>query len=240
MQAFILAAGLGTRLKPLTDQRPKALVEVQGEPLLRIAIDNLIRQGVTRIVVNVHHFADQVCQYLQGQHWEVPIAISDERNLLLDTGGGLKKAESLLWKGEPILIHNVDILSRLNISELEIKHSDSKALATLVVSRRDTSRYLLFDQQEQLTGWKNKQTGEIRWVDSPCQDCTELAFDGIALVEPQLLNLLPAATRPYSIIPTYLEIARKHRINHFELDKNDWLDVGKPQTLSQAQQWKLF
>ncbi len=240
MQAFILAAGLGTRLKPLTDQRPKAMVEVQGQPLLRIAIDNLIRQGVTRIVVNVHHFADQVCQYLQGQQWEVPIAISDERDLLLDTGGGLKKAEPLFLKDEPILIHNVDILSRLDISELCLKHNDSKTLATLVVSRRETSRYLLFDHQEQLIGWKNKQTGEVRWVDSPNEDCTELAFDGIALVEPQLLDLLPPATRPYSIIPSYLEIAKNHRINHFELNEKDWLDVGKPQTLSQAQLWKLF
>lgn len=239
MQAFILAAGLGTRLKPMTDHIPKALVEVQGQPLLKIAIDNLIRQGVTRIVVNVHHFADMVCQYLQQQHWDVPVIISDERELLLDTGGGLKKAEPLFSANEPILIHNVDILSHLIIPDLQRKHIDSMALATLVVGRRETSRYLLFDAQGQLTGWENKQTGESKWVQSPIQNYQELAFDGIALIEPQLLGLLPPPTTPYSIIPAYLEIARSHRINYFELDPEDWLDVGKPQTLSQAQLWKL-
>lgn len=239
MQAFILAAGLGTRLKPMTDHIPKALVEVQGQPLLKIAIDNLIRQGVTRIVVNVHHFADMVCQYLQQQHWDVPVIISDERELLLDTGGGLKKAEPLFSANEPILIHNVDILSHLIIPDLQRKHIDSMALATLVVGRRETSRYLLFDAQGQLTGWENKQTGETRWAQLPTEHFQELAFDGIALIDPQLLQLLPPPATPYSIIPTYLEIARSHRINYFELNSKDWLDVGKPQTLSQAQLWKL-
>ncbi len=239
MQAFILAAGLGTRLRPMTDHIPKALVEVQGQPLLKIAIDNLIRQGVTRIVVNVHHFADMVCQYLQQQQWDVPIFISNEREELLDTGGGLKKAEPFFSADEPILIHNVDILSRLNISELHSKHVDSMTLATLVVGKRETSRYLLFDAQGQLTGWKNKHTGESKWVQSPIQNYQELAFDGIALIEPQLLGLLPPPTGPYPIIPAYLKIARNHRINYFELNSKDWLDVGKPQTLSQAQLWKL-
>lgn len=240
MQAFILAAGLGTRLKPLTDRIPKALVEVQGQPLLKITLDNLIRQGATRIVVNVHHFADMVSEYLLSRHWEVPILISDERDLLLDTGGGLKKAESLFAKSEPILIHNVDILSRLDISQLVKKHSDSMSLATLVVSCRDTSRYLLFDEQKLLAGWENKSTGEMKWVNNPINPYLELAFDGIGLIEPKLLELLPPADQPYSIIPSYLKIAKNHRINYFELNPKDWLDVGKPQTLSQAQQWKLF
>ena len=240
MQAFILAAGLGTRLKPLTDHLPKALVEVQGMPLLKITIDNLIRQGVSRIVVNVHHFAPMVCKYLNSQRWDVPISISDESGILLDTGGGLKKAQPLFAKSEPILIHNVDILSHLNISELIQKHTGSTSLATLVVSHRDTSRYLLFDRQDQLTGWRNKTTDECKWVNGPTDECRELAFDGIALIEPEMLDYLPPATQPYSIIPAYLELAKGHRINYFELNPLHWLDVGKPQTLKEAQQWNLF
>lgn len=240
MQAFILSAGLGTRLKPLTDNRPKALVEVQGVPLLKIAITNLARQNVSRIVVNVHHFADMVCDYIQSNTWDVPIFISDERGLLLDTGGGLKKAEGLFNPGEPILIHNVDILSHVDFNELIAQHTDSMGLATLVTSQRNTSRYLLFNPDGQLVGWKNKATTEFKWVNMPTTDYQELAFDGIAIVQPELLDLLPQADKPYSIIPAYLEIAKHHRISNFMLDKEDWLDVGKPETLTLAQQWKLF
>lgn len=240
MQAFILAAGLGTRLKPLTDNCPKALVEVQGFPLLKIAIDNLTRQGATKIVVNTHHFADKVVQYINSHAWDIPIAISDESELLLDTGAGLKKASPLFSKDEPILIHNVDILSNTDIPALLKQHSNSNSLATLVVSHRKTSRYLMFDQNHQLAGWKNKHTGEIKWVDKADDSATEFAFDGIAIIDPKLVDLLPAASQPYSIIPSYLEISKHHRINYFEIDQEDWLDVGKPETLAQAQLWKLF
>lgn len=240
MQAFILAAGLGTRLKPITDHRPKALVEVQGMPLLKITIDKLIRQGVSRIVVNVHHFADMVIDYIQQNQWDVPVLISDEREMLLDTGGGLKHAASLFSQDEPILVHNVDILADIDIHQLLPQHTDSMSIATLVVSQRSTSRYLLFDQHGTLAGWTNTQTNEYKWVSSPLPDCQQLAFDGIALVQPQLLPLLPDDNKPYSIIPAYLNIAKLHGINYFMLDKKHWLDVGKPETLAQAQQWKLF
>ncbi len=239
MQAFILAAGLGTRLRPLTNHLPKAMVKVQGHTLLEIAINNLIRQGASRIVINVHHFADVICQYLQSQHWSVPIFVSDERELLLDTGGGLKKAGPFFSTDEPILIHNVDVLSHLDFSQLTTKHIDSMSDATLVVSQRETSRYLLFDKFGQLIGWENKQTEDVNWVHAPDGPYQELAFDGIAMIEPQLIELLPPPSSPYSIIPSYLDIAKNHRINYFELDPKDWLDVGKPQTLSKAQQWKL-
>lgn len=239
MQALILAAGLGTRLKPLTDHTPKALVAVQGQPLLKIAIDNLVRQGITQIVVNIHHHADQVCQYLLSQQWEVPVLISDEREMLLDTGGGVKKADRLFSRNEAILIHNVDILSHINLSLLHDSHTDSMSLATLVVSERATTRHLLFDQDGQLTGWRNHQTNETRWADAPCEHACELAFDGIALVEPSLVEMLPDADRPYSIIPAYLNIARTHRINYFKLNPNDWIDIGTPQKFAAAQQWKL-
>lgn len=238
MQAFILAAGLGTRLKPLTDTCPKALVEVQGQPLIKIAIDKLISHGVSRIIVNVHHFADKLSNYIQSQEWQVPVLISDERECLLDTGGGLKHAAHLFAPDEPILIYNVDILSRIDLGILLSQHTDSKNIATLVVSDRTTSRYLLFDNKGQLTGWHNRSTNEFKWS-SQTTEYQELAFDGIAIIEPSLLDLLPPADNPYPIIPCYLEIAKKHRISHFNLSKEDWLDVGKHETLKQAQLWKL-
>ena len=237
MQAFILAAGLGTRLHPLTDTLPKALVEVQGLPLIKIAIDNLVRQGATRIVINIHHFADQLLNYLQDNHWDADILISDEHDLLLDTGGGLKKAAPLFFPREPILIHNVDILSHINFAKVIKQHTDSMNLATLVASQRDTSRQLLFDSQQLLAGWQNLTTGETKWVHMPLATYSKMAFSGIAVVQPQLLELLPPADHPYPIIPAYLDIARNHRISYFEHTPEDWLDVGKPETLQSAQKW---
>ena len=239
MQAFILAAGLGTRLHPITDTLPKALVEVQGTPLIKIAIDNLVHQGASRIVVNIHHFGDLLRTYLQSHHWDADILISDERNLLLDTGGGLKKAKPLFLPHEPILVHNVDILSRINFSEIFKYHTDSMNFATLVVSQRNTSRQLLFNSENQLTGWQNNTTGEIKWVEQPITNYNQFAFSGIAVVQPELLALLPQANHPYSIIPAYLEIARNHRISYFKHSPADWLDVGKPETLQRSQNWNF-
>lgn len=238
MQAFLLAAGLGTRLRPLTDHKPKALVEIQGVPLLKINLDNLIRQGVSRIVVNVHHHADMIVDYLNHHTWDAEILVSDERDQLLDTGGGLKKAAHLFAPNEPVLIHNVDILSHIDLTAALKQHSHSMSIATLLVSSRNTSRQLLFDEHCQLVGWKDSRSGETRWVQEPTP-CEERAFSGIAIIEPTLLDLLPPANRPYPIIPAYLDMARNHRINYFEHKKEDWLDVGKPDTLNIAQTWSL-
>lgn len=238
MQAFLLAAGLGTRLRPLTDRKPKALVEVQGIPLLKINLDNLVRQGATRIVVNVHHHAGQIIDFLQRNSWNAEVLVSDERDLLLDTGGGLKKAARLFVPDEPIVVHNVDILSHIDLSELLKQHAHSMSLATLAVSTRDTSRQLLFDPHRQLAGWRDHRSNETRWVQHPTP-CEEKAFSGIAMVEPALLNLLPPADHPYPVIPAYLDIARNHGISYFEHRKEDWLDVGKPETLNLAQSWSL-
>lgn len=240
MQAFIPAAGLGTRLKPLTDHRPKALVEVQGKTLLEIAITNLIRQGATRIVINIHHFADMMCDYISSHSWDAEVLISDERDQLLDTGGGLKKAEHLFLKNEPIIIHNVDVLSHLDLASIISEHNDSMSIATLCVSKRETSRYLLFDKDKELKGWTNTKTGELLWVDNPIQNTNNLAFSGISIIEPSILEMLPEPDKPYPIIPCYLRIAKNHRINAFIHQKEDWIDVGKPETITQAQKWKLF
>ena len=239
MQAFILAAGLGTRLQPLTNTLPKALVEVQGMPLIEIAIKNLVHQGATRIVVNIHHFADKLLTYIKSTHWDAEILISDEREMLLDTGGGLKKAAPLFLPNEPILVHNVDILTHIDFAKMIQQHADSMNLATLAVSQRDTSRQLLFDTQHQLSGWQNSKTGETKWVHQPITICEQKAFSGIAVVNPEILAMLPAADHPYSIIPSYLDLARNHRISYFEHSENDWLDVGKPETLQRAQSWNF-
>lgn len=240
MQAFIPAAGLGTRLLPLTEHRPKALVEVGGVPLLKIAIDNLVRQGVTRIVVNVHHFADRVIDYLQSHDWGVEVLVSNEKDKLLDTGGGLKKAAPLFHRDEPILIHNVDILSRINFHDLVELHQQEGNFVTLAVSVRDTSRFLLFADNGLLVGWNNRSTGETKWVDELVAKNRALAFSGIAVLDPGVLEVLPPCEIPYPIVPAYLNIAKEHRISYFIHSSSDWMDVGTPQSLKKAQSWFRF
>lgn len=240
MQAFIPAAGLGTRLLPLTEHRPKALVEVGGVPLLKIAIDNLVRQGVTRIVVNVHHFADMVIDYLQSHDWGVEVLVSNEKDKLLDTGGGLKKAAPLFHRDEPILIHNVDILSRIDFRDLVELHQQDGNFVTLAVSVRDTSRFLLFADNGLLVGWNNRSTGETKWVDELVAKNRALAFSGIAVLEPGVLDVLPPCEIPYPIVPAYLNIAKEHRISYFIHSSSDWMDVGTPQSLNKAQSWFRF
>ncbi len=240
MQAFIPAAGLGTRLLTLTEHRPKALVEVGGVPLLKIAIDNLVRQGVTRIVVNVHHFADMLIDYLQSHDWGVEVLVSNEKDKLLDTGGGLKKAAPLFKRDEPILIHNVDILSRINFRDLVELHKQEGNFVTLAVSVRDTSRFLLFADNGLLVGWNNRSTGETKWVDELVAKNRALAFSGIAVLEPGVLDVLPPCEIPYPIVPAYLNIAKEHRISYFIHSSSDWMDVGTPQSLNKAQSWFRF
>lgn len=230
-EAFILAAGLGTRLRPLTDHRPKALVEVGGKPLLQIAIERLEEAGITHIVINIHHFADQIATFIHTHRWHSHIDLSDETNLLLDTGGGLKHAAPLFDGHGPILIHNVDILSHIDLQALVHHHLAHHHLATLCVSQRPTQRLLAF-QKGQLIG---------RTTDSQphANDIESLAFSGISVVNPDLLHLLPPANHPYSIIDQYITLAHHHRIGYYRHPANHWLDVGKPEALAQAQTWKL-
>lgn len=235
MEAFILAAGLGTRLRPLTNSRPKALIEIEGKTLLEINLEKLIQNGASRIVINVHHFASMIEDYIQSRRWGTEILISRESDVLLDTGGGLKHAESLFTGTSPIIIHNVDILSDINIKQLIATHCQSSSIATLCVSRRDTSRKLLFDKNQQLIGWHNQASGEFKWSNGPAA-YTSLAFSGVACISPQLLPLLPKATEPYPIIPEYLSIAQSHEVKAFEHSPETWLDVGKPDSLSLARQ----
>lgn len=243
MEAFLLAAGLGTRLKPLTDDRPKALVEVAGHTLLEINIRRLAALRPDRIVVNIHHFSSMMRDYIESNHWGTEVCISDESKMLLDTGGALKKAQPLFSGCEPIVVHNVDVLCNINLDEMVAKHMESGSLATLAVARRDTSRQLLVNSSAQLAGWQNSATGErllVSKTNSETGICNAsgslhaMAFSGIAVVAPELLKMLPPAEHPYPIIPEYLRLAKDHTISTFEHPAADWLDVGKPATLALA------
>ncbi len=234
MEAMIFAAGLGTRLLAETANKPKALVEVGGKTLLERAIDKLSNAGVSKIVVNVHHFSKQLIHVIESRKWDVPVLISDESDLLLETGGGLKKAAALFSGQESILLYNVDVISDINLNELKEKHEQSGVLATLCVRERKSQRYFTFDAEMQLTGWINKKTGETkisRAVDY--ENSRELAFSGIQIIEPELLNYLPVEER-FSIVKVYLELARSKSIKGF-LDRSElWMDVGKLAELAAA------
>lgn len=226
-QAMIFAAGLGTRLKPLTDTMPKALVPVAGQPLLWHVIMKLKDAGFGRIVVNVHHFADQIIDYLRANdNFGLDIRISDEREQLLETGGGIKKALPLFDPSEPILIHNVDILSNLDLNALP---TDAPLL---VVSERKTKRYLQFNDTMRLIGWKNVETGEVKGCEGH-----SLAFSGIHLFHPSLSPLLADWPDRFPIMDFYLKACSDHLIRGYEAHDLHLLDVGKLDTLHEAEEF---
>jgi NDP-sugar pyrophosphorylase family protein len=223
-QAMIFAAGLGTRLKPLTDTMPKALVPVGGQPLLWHVVMKLKDSGFERIVVNVHHFAQQIIDYLAAnQNFGLDIRISDESEKLLETGGGIKKALPLFDPHSPILIHNVDILSNVDLSQLDVD------VPTLVVSERKTKRYLQFDESMQLIGWKNIETGEVKG-----REGRSLAFSGIHVFHPSLFPLLNDWPERFPVMDFYLKVCAHHLVRGIEVKNLQLLDVGKLDTLEQA------
>jgi NDP-sugar pyrophosphorylase family protein len=229
MKAMVFAAGLGTRLRPYTNDRPKALVEVQGKTLLEIVLRRLQSFGVEEVVINVHHYAEQVINLLQErENFGLHIHVSDERERLLDTGGGLKKAQHWL-KGAPFLIHNVDIMSTLDLGELYRAHLAAPALSTLAVRNRKTSRYLEFTPAGELCGWKNIKTGE-RKISKSSTETEDWAYSGIAVIDPALFTFFPDK-EVFSIIEVWLAAAKAGVIRNFPHDGTDWLDVGKPEAL---------
>lgn len=232
MKAMIFAAGLGTRLKPLTDTMPKALVPVNGEPMLKMVLDRLIAAGYDDIVINIHHFASQIRDYVAANDsFGVRINFSDESDLLRDTGGGIKFAEPLLGKDEPFLVHNVDIDSNLDFGWFRKQHRDDAA-ATLLVSSRKTSRYLLFDDQMRLVGWQNIKTGEIRspYGNIDPDQCTPLAFSGIHYASPAVFPLMQDFPDVFGIIDFYLSICRTHIVRGVVPDGFKVRDLGKIET----------
>ena len=238
---MILAAGLGTRLRPITSQKPKALVEINGVPLLQIAIERLKKFGFNEIIINVHHFADQVIEFLKANNFfDINLQISDESELLLDTGGALKKASWFFDKNKPFLVQNVDVLTSFDLATLKTHHMQTRPLATLLVQQRPSSRQLLFDQRMRLAGWQNHQTNETRMSDGAINPntLTSLAFCGIHVIEPKLFDYFPPE-EVFPIIPTYLKAATDQRISGLALKDECWIDVGKPQQLKEAQEKHL-
>jgi MurNAc alpha-1-phosphate uridylyltransferase len=241
MKAMIFAAGLGTRLRPLTNDRPKALVEVGGKTMLEHTITHLKNAGFNHLVINIHHFGQQILDYLaQNNNFGVQIDISDERDYLLDTGGAIKKAQPFL-QNEPFLIHNVDILSNADLKEIYVNHVESGALASLVVSRRDSARRLLFNAQNQLTGWTNIQTGEIKTFyplkDYDPKSQQSFSFSGIHVMSPRIFDYMEDWTGKFPIIQFYLSICPKTEIRPHVVDHLQLIDMGKPETLQEAEAW---
>lgn len=230
---MVFAAGLGTRLYPLTKDRPKALVEIEGKTLLETVIQRIIDAGIHEIVVNVHHFSQLVKDFLADHPFDAEIRVSDESDFLLDTAGGLKFAEPLFENADHILLHNVDILSDININNLISNHIQSEALATLAVRNRKTSRYLLFDHETmRLHGWKNVKTGE-RKEPLPCTSCIQLAFSGIHVVHREIMRYIPPQQK-LSLTPQYLDLASNHLIKGYLHMEGSWMDVGKYDDLVKA------
>jgi mannose-1-phosphate guanylyltransferase len=234
MKAMVLAAGLGTRLRPLTDDKPKALVEVGGRTMLEITLERLRGAGVREVIVNAHYFADQLVEYLRAhENFGMHIAVSRE-DVLLDTGGGLKQA-AWFFRGEdePFLLHNVDVVSTIDLVRMVAEHRERGALATLAVRERETSRQLLFDERGLLCG---RRTGDaeaeiVRSVEAP----RPLAFCGIHVMAPRLLETMEEEG-VFSIIDTYLRLAAGgERIAAFRADAYYWRDLGKPEQIAAAE-----
>ena len=233
MNALIFAAGLGTRLGSLTQNVPKALLEVSGKPMLLHAIEKLVETGVTRIVINVHHHAQAVKDYVDSlQYPTVQINISDESELLLETGGGLLKAAPLFTPGKSIIMYNADVLTGANLKSMVEYHRRKKGLATLMVKNRPTARYLLFDEDMRLSGWKNIATGEQR-TSRENKANAPLAFSGIHIVEPEILDYL-GAVRKFSITDGYLDLSPHHAIYGWKDWDEYWFDIGTPEKLQNA------
>jgi NDP-sugar pyrophosphorylase family protein len=244
MKAMVLAAGLGTRLRPLTDDRSKALVEINGRTMLEITLSRLRKYGVREVIVNVHHFADKVVDYLKANdNFGLRIEVSREE-VLLDTGGGLKKAAYFFLENsgnhasgdpeEPIIVHNVDVLSTIDLGRMVKSHNERHALATLAVQDRVTSRHLLFDDQLELCG---RRSGSDRpELVRGCEKTEALAFSGIHVISPRLLTMM-IEDGAFSIITSYLRLAAQgETVLAFRADGYYWRDLGRPESVAQAAQ----
>ncbi len=236
MRAMILAAGLGTRLRPLTNDRPKALVEINGKTLLEITLRRLSASGIRDVIVNVHHFADLVIEFLRSnQNFGMRVEVSRE-DVLLDTGGGLKKAAwFFLEEGieESFLVHNVDVVSTIDFGLMLRAHQETEALATLAVQQRTTSRYLLFDEKNRLCGRRMVKADKVERV-RPSQKTDEYAFSGIHIISPRMLPMM-TEEGAFSVISTYLRLAsRGQNISAFRADEYHWRDLGTPESVAAA------
>jgi NDP-sugar pyrophosphorylase family protein len=238
MRAMILAAGLGTRLKPLTDSTPKALIKIKDHTLLELQIKKLKAEGFNQIIINVHHFAVKVKDYLkQNNFFDCSIEFSDESEKLRDTGGGLKKAAHFFSDGKPFLVHNVDILSNIDLNKLMEFHLASKSIATLAVQKRESSRKFLFDKGNILCGWMNKKSGEKITVKNDQSEFLSYAFSGVQIVDPKIFKYFPNKD-VFSLVELYLAAAKREKIIGYVHSEDEWIDLGKMKNLSEAE--KVF
>lgn len=236
MKAFILAAGLGTRLKEYTADKPKALVEVGGKTQLEIVIGQLKRAGITEVVINLHHYAQQIIAYVEAnKHFGIQIQFSDETDLLLDTGGALKHARKFFDNTNAVLVHNVDILCNVNLQQMYEFHLKNNALATLAVKNRNTSRSLLINQTGQLAAWRNEQTGATKPKGVSDEGLLPVAFSGIHIYNPKLTDLM-TENGVFSIIDVYLRLCQSEKISTFSHNESYWIDMGNASHFAEAEQ----
>lgn len=233
---MILAAGIGSRLRPLTDKTPKALIDINGVPMFEIVIKRLMKAGVAEVIVNVFHLADQIVDFLKKkENFGIHIEISRE-DVLLDTGGGLKKAGHFFSDGEPFFVHNADVLSDINLEAMYQFHLKNPALATLAVAQRVSGRYLLFDENNQLCGWQSPKEDKTQWASGPKPDAQKLAFNGIHVISPTIFeHMIEEGVFP--INAAYLRLASLgQRVRAFRTDNSFWTDIGDLTKLEKARQ----
>lgn len=236
-KAFIPAAGLGTRLGKVTNTKPKTLIEVGGKPMLELTIERLKKNGIRNFLVNVHHFGDDVVTFIKhNNNFGVNIQISDERNELLDTGGAILKAKSFFAGDEPVLVHNVDVISEVDFEDLLIRHEKQNALATLCVRKRDSGRALLFDESLRLKGWANLESQQFKWVKERPKNFQTFAFSGIYLLSPKFAAKIPFRGK-FSIIDAWLTMAKTEKVYGYHDRTPNWFDLGTPEKIRIAENY---
>ena len=235
MKAMILAAGLGTRLRPVTSTIPKAMVEVKGIPILEIIIRRMIHFGFDEVAINVHYHADKIIDFLNSKNnFDITIHISDESNEILDTGGGIKNAAPFLEGSEPFMVHNVDVLSDIDLRAFYEFHKHHNPIASLAVKDKNSSRSLLFDNSWELSGWKNSLTGVSRIIKNDQYDLRSIGFCGLHVINPEIFSIMKEKGI-FSIITTYMNLASEYKILGYPVENNLWIDIGSHEQLKKVQ-----
>jgi NDP-sugar pyrophosphorylase family protein len=234
MKAMIFAAGIGTRLRPLTDNCPKALIPVGGHPMLKIVIEQLKHYGFDEIILNVHYLGEQIKDFLRKQNnFGIRIEISDETNEILETGGGLWKAREFFDDGKPFLVCNADVFTNIDLQKFYKQHNENNSIATLAVRKRYSSRFLLFDDRDILCGWKNVKTDEVKLPRIPRKQTHQFAFSGYHIISPEIFKTNNREGQ-FSMVDWYLDICNDHMIKAFHHDDDVWIDIGSAEELAKA------
>lgn len=237
---MIFAAGLGTRLRPLTDNIPKALLKIGNVTLLEYVILKLLKYGFDDIIINLHHFGNQIKDYLiDNNYFGARVTFSDESDLLLNTGGGLKKSAHFFDDGKPFIVYNCDVITDLNLTEFYKISIEKNTIASIAVRDRETSRYFLFDKDLQLSGWINKSTGDKKIVKGTLDNLIPLAFSGIHTINPSIFKLFPEQN-VFSITDFYVDICDRYKISGIDHSSTEWIDIGKKETLMMMQGTNLI